>query len=202
PMQYNNGIEIHQTPGYVLIRLEMIHEVRVVPLDGRPPLDPAIKLWMGDSHGRFEGNTLIVETTNFNGRTPMTNVVTPGAPPRNDIPTSESMRIVERFTRTSDRTLEYEITTHDPEMMVQPWTVAYEWLLDPEYVIYEYACHEGNTAIRNDIETSRYEESQQAAGRRAVDAAAEPDQNEGGERCSGFPAMSGHETARRSVRPG
>jgi hypothetical protein len=163
PMQYNNGIEIYQMPGYVLIRLEMIHEVRIVPVDGRPPLDPEIKLWMGESRGRFEGNTLVVETTNFNGQTPMTNVVTPGAPPENDIPTSESMHIVERFTRTSDDRLQYEITTHDPEIMVAPWTVAYEWQLDPEYVIYEYACHEGNTAIRNYIETSRYERAQQAS---------------------------------------
>ncbi|MFO7286953.1 MAG: hypothetical protein C0P79_008880 [Gammaproteobacteria bacterium] len=157
PMQYNNGIEIWQTPGYVVIRLEMIHEVRIVPLDGRPPLDPAIKQWMGESRGRWEGNTLVVETTNFNGMTPMVNVVTPGAPPGNNIPTSESMRIVERFTRIDDDTINYEITTYDPETMVQPWTAAYPWKREPDYVIYEYACHEGNTAIRNYIETSRYE---------------------------------------------
>ena len=118
PMQYNNGIEIWQTPGYVVIRLEMIHEVRIVPLDGRPPLADDIKLWMGDSRGRWEGNTLVVETTNFNGQTPMVNVVTPGAPPGNNIPTSESMRLIERFTRVDEDTIEYEITTHDPEMMV------------------------------------------------------------------------------------
>lgn len=165
PMQYNNGIEIWQTPGYVLIRLEMIHEVRIVPLDGRPPLDNDIKLWMGDSRGHWEGNTLVVETTNFNGKTPMVNVVTPGAPPGNNVPTSESMRMVERFTRIDDDTIEYEVTTYDPEMMVQPWTVKYPWKRDPDYMIYEYACHEGNTAVRYYIETSRYERAQQASNR-------------------------------------
>ena len=118
PMQYNNGIEIMQTPGYVIIRLEMIHETRIIPVDGRPPLDDAIRQWMGESRGRWEGNTLVVETTNFNGRTPMTNVVTPGAPPENDIPTSESMHIVERFTRTSEDSLDYQITISDPEMKI------------------------------------------------------------------------------------
>ena len=169
PMQYNNGIEIRQAPGYVVIRLEMIHEARIVPLDGRPPLPAEIEQWMGESRGHFEGNTLVVETSNFNGDTPMTSVVTPGAPRFNDVPTSTSMRIVERFTRIDADTLHYEITTHDPEMMVAPWTVAYDWQLDPGYEIFEYACHEDNTAIRNYIETSRYERSQRAAGRAAAD---------------------------------
>ncbi|MBN1237026.1 MAG: hypothetical protein JXB36_00920, partial [Gammaproteobacteria bacterium] len=102
------------------------------------------------------------ETTNFNGRTPMTNVVTPGSPPENDIPTSESMRIVERFTRTGEDALDYRITISDPQMMESPWTVAYAWRRDPGYRFFEYACHEGNTAVRNYIETSRFERAQQS----------------------------------------
>jgi len=163
PMQYNNGIEIRQAPGYVVIRLEMIHETRIVPVDGRPPLPAEIEHWMGESRGHWEGNTLVVETRNFNGLTPMTSVVTPGAPRFNDVPTSPAMRIVERFTRIDDDTLLYEITTHDPEMMTAPWTVAYDWQLDPGYEFFEYACHEDNTAVRNYIETSRYERAQRAA---------------------------------------
>ncbi len=157
PMQYNNGIQIIQAPGYVVINLEMIHEARIIPVDGRPALDSDIRQWMGESRGHWEGNTLVIETTNFNGRTPMTSVVTPGAPRRNDVPTSESMRIVERLTRTSHDTIDYEITTYDPEMMESSWTASYPWQLDPDYEFFEYACHEGNTAIRYYIETSRYE---------------------------------------------
>lgn len=162
PMQYNNGIEIIQSPGFVVIRLEMIHETRIVPVDGRPSLDPAIVQWMGESRGHWEGNTLVIETTNFNGRTPMTNVVTPGAPPENDIPTSESMRIVERFTRVNDDTINYEIETIDPEMMAASWTVAYPMRRDPGYRFFEYACHEDNHAVRNYIETHRYERARLA----------------------------------------
>jgi hypothetical protein len=161
PMQYNNGVQILQSPGYVIIRLEMIHETRVIPIDGRPQIDAGVKQWMGESRGHFEGNTLVVETTNFNGMTPATNVVTPGAPPLNDIPTSESMRIVERFERVDDDTINFEITAYDPEMLEQSWTVAYPMQMDPEYRFFEYACHEDNTAVRNYIETSRYERAQQ-----------------------------------------
>lgn len=157
PMQYNNGIEILQSPGFVVIRLEMIHETRIVPIDGRPQLDAGVRQWMGESRGHWEGNTLVVETTNFNGQTPATNVVTPGAPQGNNIPTSENMRVVERFTRIDDDTINFSITAHDPEMMESSWTVAYPMQRDPEYRFFEYACHEDNHAIRFYIETSRYE---------------------------------------------
>jgi hypothetical protein len=90
PFNYNNGIEIHQAPGYVVVRLEMVHEARVIPVDGRAPLDPAIKHWMGESRGHFEGNTLVVETTNFNGIGGMTNVGIPGSP-RGDTPSVTTM---------------------------------------------------------------------------------------------------------------
>jgi hypothetical protein len=162
PMQYNNGIEIVQTPGHVVIRLEMIHEARVIPTDGSPPLADEIRQWMGDSRGRWEGNTLVVETTNFNGIAHMTNIGTSGSP-RGNTPTSEQLHITERFTRISNDQLEYEITVEDPVVIEEPWTAAYTWQLNPEYEFFEYACHEGNDMIRNYITTSRHEREQQAA---------------------------------------
>jgi hypothetical protein len=161
PFNYNNGIEIHQAPGYVVIRLEMIHEARIVPVDGRPQLDPAIKHWMGESRGHWEGNTLVVETTNFNGIGGMTNVGIPGSP-RGDTPTTTNMKIVERFTRTDDDTIQYSMTVEDPEVLTQPWTARYPMQRDDTYQFFEYACHEDNTAVRNFIETSRYERAQAA----------------------------------------
>jgi hypothetical protein len=156
PFNYNNGIEIHQAPGYVIVRLEMIHEARVIPVDGRPQLDPAIKQWMGESRGHWEGNTLVVETTNFNGVGGMTNVGIPGSP-RGDTPTTTNMRIVERFTPTGPDAMNYEMTVDDPEVLTQPWKASYPMERDPTYRFFEYACNEDNTAVRNFIVTSRYE---------------------------------------------
>ncbi len=156
PFNYNNGIQIHQAPGYVIIRLEMIHEARVVPVDGRAPLDPAIKQWMGESRGHWEGNTLVVETTNFNGIPGMTNVGIPGSP-RGNTPTTTNMKITERFTRTGPDTMDYEMFVEDPEVLTQPWKAAYPMERDPTYQFFEYACNEDNTAVRNFIVTSRYE---------------------------------------------
>ena len=156
PFNYNNGIQIIQAPGYVVIRLEMIHEARIVPVDGRAQLDPAVKQWMGESRGHWEGNTLVVETTNFNGFGGMTNVGIPGSP-RGDTPTTTSMKITERFERTADDTIQYSMTVEDPDVLTRPWTAAYPMKLDPEYQFFEYACNEDNTAVRNFIVTSRYE---------------------------------------------
>jgi hypothetical protein len=152
-----------QSPGYVVLVLEMAHEARVIPTGRSAPLEPEIKQWMGESRGRWEGNTLVVETANFNGLTGMTNAGVPGSP-RPLHPSTESMRIVERFTRVSDDTIEYEMTVTDPAV-ISPgsFTVAYPMQLDNSYKSYEYACHEGNTAVRNYIETSRFERAQQAA---------------------------------------
>ena len=155
PRNYNNGIRIMQSPGYVLIVLEMAHEVRIIPTDGRPALDPSIKQWLGESRGHWEGNTLVVETTNFNGKTDMTNAGVPGSPPLN--PTSENMRITEHFTRTAEDTIDYQMRVEDPEIVVSPWAVEFPLKLDNKYQMFEYACHEGNTAIRGYIETSRFE---------------------------------------------
>src|SRR5438128_4352262 len=129
PRNYNNGIRIMQSPGYVLIVLEMAHEARIIPTNGRPALDPSIKQWLGESRGRWEGNTLVVETTNFNGKPAMTNAGVPGAPPLN--PSSENMRFSERFTRTSDDTIEYKMTVVDPDVLsTGSWSAEFPWKLD------------------------------------------------------------------------
>ena len=155
PFNYNNGIELLQSPGYVVINLEMIHEARIVPID-REPLDPAIKQWMGESRGHWEGSTLVVETTNFNGKVAMVIAGIPGGQ-RSNTPTTPNMKITERFTRVSDDRIDYEMTVEDPEVLTDKWTVSYPMFLDPKYTFYEYACNEDNTAVRNFIVTSRYE---------------------------------------------
>jgi hypothetical protein len=157
PFMYNSGIQIIQAPGYVVIRLEIVHESRVIPIDGRPPLASEIKQWMGESRGRWEGDTLVIETTNFNAESPMI-IVGPGSKP---VPTSESLRIVERLTRTAEDTIEYEISVEDPVMITRPWKAAYPWRFDREYEFFEYACHEDNHTIRDFITTSRHERAQQ-----------------------------------------
>ena len=161
PFNYNNGIRIHQAPGVVVIELEMVHEARIIPVDGRPALDPEIKQWMGESRGHWEGATLVVETTNFNGLGGMTNVGIPGSP-RGDTPTTTSMKITERLTRVSPTQIDYSMTVEDPEVLTSSWTARYPMFLRNDYEFFEYACNEDNTAIRNFIVTSRYERAKQA----------------------------------------
>jgi hypothetical protein len=156
PRNYNNGIRIMQSPGYVVILLEMAHEARVVPTNGAPPLDSQVKQWLGESRGHWEGNTLVVETTNFNGLVGMTSAGVPGSPGPLQ-PSTPNMRVIERFTRVADGTLEFKMTVEDPAVLSKSFTVAYPTYLDNKYEMFEYACHEGNTAVRNYIVTSRYE---------------------------------------------
>ena len=156
PFMYNNGIEILQAPGYVIVRLEMIHEARVVPITSAP-VDSGAKAWFGYSRGRWEGNTLVVETTNFNGQGSSTNIHTVGSPPFNNTPISEEYVLTERFTRTGADTLTYQATLNDPVIWTAPWTVELPWQRDDSYQIFEYACHEDNSMIRNYIVTSRAE---------------------------------------------
>jgi hypothetical protein len=157
PRNYNNGIRIMQSPGYVVIVLEMAHEARIIPTNGQPPLDSQIKQWMGESRGHWEGNTLVVETTNFNGLVGMTSAGVPGSPGPLQ-PATDKMRVVERFTRVSPDTIEFKMTVEDPAVLsTGSYTIAYPMYLDNKYEMYEYACHEGNTAVRNYIETSRFE---------------------------------------------
>ena len=156
PAYYNNGVEILQSPGYVVIRLEMIHEARVIPITS-DAIDSDAKAWFGYSRGRWEGNTLIVETTNFNSQGSSTNIHTIGSPPFNNTPISEEDRLTERFTRTGPDTLTYQATLNDPVIWTAPWTVELPWQRDDGYQIFEYACHEDNSMIRNYIVTSRAE---------------------------------------------
>jgi hypothetical protein len=157
PRNYNNGIRIMQSPGYVTIVIEMAHETRIIPTTGKPPLDSEIKQWLGESRGHWEGNTLVVETANFNGLAGKTSGGVPGGP-RDLQPSSPNMKITERFTRVGPKEIQFQMVVSDPEVMSPgSFTVQYPMYLDNSYVAYEYACHEGNTAVRNYIETSRYE---------------------------------------------
>lgn len=150
PFPYNNGVEIYQTPGYVVLRLELIHETRIIPVDGRAQLPEEMRHWMGESRGRWEGDSLVIETTNFNGESPLV-IVGPSNPP---IPSSESLRVTERLTRTGPNTIQYEAWVEDPEMLTAPFKLSFPWTRDDSYQIFEYACHEGNTVVRNYIETT------------------------------------------------
>ena len=132
---YNKAYEIFQAPGYVVLMHEMIHEVRVIPVDGRPRLNPDIKLWQGSSRGHWEGQTLVVETRNFNGR---------GQGQPTSVPATEALQVVERFTRVDEKTMQYEATLTDPNVYARPWKGMQYHNLDPSYTIFEYACHEGN----------------------------------------------------------
>jgi hypothetical protein len=157
PRNYNNGIRIMQSPGYVVILLEMAHEARVIPTNGMPPLDSQITEWLGESRGRWEGNTLVVETTNFNGLAGLTSAGVPGSPGPLQ-PSSPNLRTIERFTRVSAEEIDFSLKVEDPTVLATgSFTIAYPMYLDNSYEMYEYACHEGNTAVRNYIETSRYE---------------------------------------------
>ena len=144
PSGYNNTYQILQTPGYVAIVDENIHDVRGIPLDGRPHVGSAIRQWNGDSRGHWEDNTLVVETTNYS---PKTTFRFPVSGP--------SLRAVERFTRVAPDAIDYRFTISDPSTYTRPWTVALPLANLPDYVIYEYACHEGNYAISHALSGAR-----------------------------------------------
>ena len=156
PNFYNAGNLILQTPGYVVILTEMIGEARFIPLDDRPPIDPTIGLWMGDSRGRWEGETLVVETTNFTEKgwiTPNQN-----AGRMHGVPVTRGLRVVERFTRVSEDVIDWRATVEDPEVYTAPWTLELPLTRDPAYDLYEYACHEGNYSVPNILRGARVKE--------------------------------------------
>ncbi|HTC88190.1 MAG TPA: hypothetical protein VK686_07810 [Bryobacteraceae bacterium] len=157
PVVYGNGTQFIQTKGLIAIRYEMIHETRLVPMDGRAHLPATLRSYMGDPIGHWEGNTLVVETTNFIGG----HVGVGGN--GNGPPYSEDLKLVERFTRTSDKTIQYEITITDPQTYTAPWTVAFPITREPGYQIFEYACHEGNYAMHNRLSAARADERRAAA---------------------------------------
>jgi hypothetical protein len=141
PNAYNNNVEIIQTPGHVVLMMEMIHDARIVSLDGRPHAPPSMRSWMGDSVGTWDGNTLVVETTNFSERA-------------NFRGSGEDLHLIERFQRLDRDTLEYRFTVSDPDTWVQPWTVVLPMRRSTER-LYEYACHEGNYSLRNILGQAR-----------------------------------------------
>jgi hypothetical protein len=149
PTIYNNDFHIFQSPGYIVIAPEMIHSARIIPLDGRPHLAPALKQWLGDTRGRFEGQTLVIETTNF--RTDE-GVIFGDANPA-------TYRITERFRRVAADTISYEFTVEDPMTWTRPWTASIPWTkIDPAEQMYEYACHEDNYDIVHLLSGARIRE--------------------------------------------
>lgn len=147
PSAYNNNVQILQTASHVVIFNEMIHSARIVPLDGRPHLSSSVRLWVGDSRGRWDGDTLVVETTNFR----RDSQVGPGG---STSTAPESIRLVERFTRTGADRLQYEYTMNDPRTWTKPWTVRFPMRSNSEH-IFEYACHEGNYSMANRLAAAR-----------------------------------------------
>jgi hypothetical protein len=158
PVVYNNGNQIVQGPGYVVFRNEMIHESRVIPLDGRPHVSPTIKMVMGDSRGRWEGNDLVVETTNFTDKDAIgsNGAGYPGDPGYH----SDQLKVIERFTRTGDTTMDYKITVIDEKTWVKPWTILMQLERNDNYQFLEYACHEGNYAMSDILSGMRAEEKE------------------------------------------
>ncbi len=143
PTIYNNTSQIVQGPGYVAIRYEMIHDARVIPLDGRPQLSSTIRQYFGDSRGHWDGDTLVVEVTNF----PTSIVNYRGA--------TGALRVTERFRRVDATTVRYEVTVADPATFSQPWTAALSLKNSDQPDVFEYACHEGNYAMRNILSGAR-----------------------------------------------
>jgi hypothetical protein len=162
PAGYNNAYEIIQIPGYVVIVFEMIHETRIIPIDGRPRLGNSIRQWNGEPRGRWEGNTLVVESSNYNDKG---SVATSAATGRmRGIPQTEAMRVVERFTRIDANTINYVVTIEDPKVYSKPWTVALPLNRDDSYQMFEYSCHEGNYALPNALSFGRKRDREAGRG--------------------------------------
>jgi hypothetical protein len=149
PTGYDNNYDIVQTPGYVAILQEQMHETRIIPLDGRPHLDSGVRQWLGDSRGHWEGKTLVVETTNFSDQASFEG-------------STKNMRLVEKWTRVADNRIDYRFTVEDPATWTRPWTAVISW--NQSGPLYEYACHEDNYGLYGILAGARAEE-QQAANR-------------------------------------
>lgn len=162
PAGYNNAYQIVQTAEYVVIAYEMIHDARIIPIDDRPPLPARMQFWMGDSRGHWEGDTLVIETRNFNNRGWITTSAASGR--IKGIPHTDRLHVVERLRRVSADVISYSATIEDPDIYTRPWTVAFPLTGDPDYRIYEYACHEGNYSIENILRGARAQEKA-AAGK-------------------------------------
>jgi len=172
PFRYNNGIQVMQAPGYFVINLEMIHDSRIIPIvSSQEEMDAmrwpeSVRTWMGQSIGMWDGNTMVIKTTNIiagnsadtdplkRGPSPL-NMATMGVPPWNAIPTSEQAVVEERITMTGPDSIVYELTYSDPEVYTDSWTARLDWTRNDEYEFFEYACHEGNVQPRNYITAAR-----------------------------------------------
>jgi hypothetical protein len=154
PTGYNNNYEIVQTPGLIAILHEEIHEVRLIPLDGRPHVGSAITQWLGDSRGHWDGDTLVVETTNFREDSGFRFPVD-----------ARTLRIVERFHRTAADAIDYQFTVENPSMYSRPWTATLP-MRPTDGLIYEYACHEGNYSLPDVLEGHRAQEKEEAQKQR------------------------------------
>jgi hypothetical protein len=155
PVIYGNGVRITQNPEGVAISYEMIHDTRIIPLDGRPALDSGIRQWMGSARGRFEGDTLVIETTNFTDRT---SVGSNGG----GVPNTEQLKLTERLTRVDPAMIEYVATIDDPGAFTAPWTLRVMLTSRPGYEVLEYSCHEGNGAVGHSLSGERVYEQQVA----------------------------------------
>ena len=145
PTVYNANVRIVQGPGFVAITYEMIHDTRIIPTGGGQHVGPAVRGYFGDSRGRWEGNTLVVDVSNVSDR-------------NNYRGARETLRLIERFTRVDADTLRYEVTADDPRTWTKPWTAALDMAAKPEG-LFEYACHEGNNSMRNILSAARAAES-------------------------------------------
>ena len=172
PFHYNNGVQIMQAPGYVVINLEMIHDARIIPLDGRGKLPDGVTDWMGSSRGHWEGNTLVVETDHIRTGAAPLNMATNGAPPNNTIPMSPQAHVIEKFTMTGPNVITYEMTFSDPVYWTAPFTVRADWTRNEKYKFYEYACHEGDEQVTNYITTDRLKRAKEKQAAMAKAAAA------------------------------
>ena len=158
PSSYGNGTQIVQAPGFVMILHEKVHEARIIPLDQRPHVGTSIRSYMGDSRGHWDGNTLVVKTTNFlDGTTSI------GRNGGNGVATSDSLRFVERFTRVDPDTMNYELTVDDPRIFTAPWKIAFPITQEPGYELFEYTCHETNYSMTNMLSGARAQEKAEQA---------------------------------------
>jgi hypothetical protein len=160
PGFYNHNYQILQTPNYVAIVIEMIHDVRIIPIDGRSHLSPNVRQWLGDSRGHWEGDTLVVETSNFNDKVFETR---PGGLVIYGF--GEQSRLVERFRRIDANTLDYQFTVDAPTVFTKPWTVSTP-MARIEGPIFEYACHEGNYALPHILAGARSDEKAAAEAKK------------------------------------
>jgi len=181
PTFYNNNYQIVQTPEYIAILVEMVHDVRIIPLDNKSHIDPKIRQWIGDSRGHWEGDTLVIETTNFNGKRAFLGGgrMSENGPARGENAgggnggrsgggrTDQQMKVVERFTRTAKDTLTYHFTVIDPGTYVKPWSGEIP-MQATEGPIYEYACHEGNYAMFDILGGARKQEQEEAAAKKST----------------------------------